>query len=153
MKQASPSRVSFLETDIGIATLVLLRLLSGGPLGIILDQDLRLKVVSAIRKGAHHGLLKKGVGICHGVAGSIYALLAASQVLNTFKAHGSPLTDGNAKYLRRAVPLAVLAINWEELTQNEEMSASDCPWSLYEGFAGMCCAWGRCTLLFDCTWF
>ncbi|KAH0579325.1 hypothetical protein H2248_003465 [Termitomyces sp. 'cryptogamus'] len=112
---------------------------------IILDPKLHEKVNFAIRKGAHivyrHGLLTKGVGICHGVAGSVYALLAASRVLDTFKARGGPLTDRNTKYLRRAVHLAVLATESENLTKNGEMRTPDRPWSLYEGSAGMCCAW------------
>ncbi|KAG6877626.1 hypothetical protein C0993_005538 [Termitomyces sp. T159_Od127] len=116
--------------------------------GIILDETLLKKVNSAIRKGArivyHHGLLTKGVGVCHGVAGSVYALLAASRVLDAHTTHNGPLiplTDETSKQLRRAVHLAVLAADFEKLTKNGEMRNPDRPWSLYEGSAGMCCAW------------
>ncbi|KAG6901644.1 hypothetical protein C0995_009643 [Termitomyces sp. Mi166 len=113
--------------------------------GIILDQTLREKINSAMRKGAgivyRRGLLTKGVGICHGVAGSIYTLLATSRVLDSFTIKGGTPTDGNAKYLRRAAHLAVLAADFEQLTKNGEMRKPDCPWSLYEGSAGICYAW------------
>lgn len=68
------------------------------------------------------GLLRKGIGICHGTAGSIYALLAL----------------GPAK-LDQAIHLAHLATNYENL----EMRTPDRPNSLYEGLAGMCCAWAE----------
>jgi hypothetical protein len=35
-----------------------------------------------------------------------------------------------------------LATAYQSLTGKGEMRIPDSPWSLYEGVAGMCCAWG-----------
>ena len=79
------------------------------------------------------GLLRKGVGICHGVAGTVYALLAVSDAME------SPQLK--EKYLLQAIHLADIATGYESLTKEGEMSTPDHRWSLYEGVAGMCCAW------------
>ncbi|KAG6865813.1 hypothetical protein C0991_011618 [Blastosporella zonata] len=122
--------------------LVLLAKTSQQRAGIVLDQQLRERVDTAITKGARliyrHGLLNKGIGICHGVAGSVYALLAASQTLDD---RGGPLNNESAKYLRKALHLALLAVEHENFEQNGKMRIPDRPWSLYEGAAGMCCVW------------
>jgi len=78
------------------------------------------------------GLLRKGVGLCHGVAGSVYALLAASNALDT--------CSNSQYFLSRAAHLALLSTFREEMTSTREMITPDHPWSLYEGLAGMCCA-------------
>jgi len=79
------------------------------------------------------GFLRKGVGICHGVGGSVFALLAA--------ANAQP---ANAEeHLSRAVHLAQLATQYRSLTRRRLMTGPDRPWSLYEGLAGMCCAWAE----------
>ncbi|KAJ7489544.1 hypothetical protein FB451DRAFT_1225202 [Mycena latifolia] len=115
------------------------------------------KVIASVQAGAvlvyRHGLLSKGVGLCHGVAGSVFALLAVSDVLDrrrtdTKKMKGSqsnaaPVSDESNYYLVRAVHLAQLAAAHESLTARGEMSVPDHPWSLYEGMAGMCCAWAE----------
>ncbi|KAG5643431.1 hypothetical protein DXG03_000939 [Asterophora parasitica] len=55
--------------------------------GIVLPPHLRGHVARAIDTGARYiyrrGLLRKGLGVCHGVAGSVYALLGAARVLET----------------------------------------------------------------------
>jgi len=80
------------------------------------------------------GFLRKGVGLCHGVAGSIYALLAISNVL--------PVNSGSSSvWLERATHLARMATTYRELEKSGEMGVPDRPYSLYEGIAGMCCAW------------
>lgn len=91
-----------------------------------------------------HGLLVKGVGICHGVAGSVYALLAVSHALDWSQNSGvaNAMTDDNTEYLRKAVDLARLASSYEKLASSGTMKLPDRPWSLYEGASGMCCAWG-----------
>jgi len=79
------------------------------------------------------GFLRKGVGICHGVAGSVYALLAASDA-----------DDVNCEELfLKAVHLAGLATFHEDLTASKEMGTPDNPWSLFEGLAGTCCVWAE----------
>ncbi|KAJ6475769.1 hypothetical protein C8R47DRAFT_1142393 [Mycena vitilis] len=109
------------------------------------------KVIVSVQAGAslayRHGLLSKGLGLCHGVAGSVFALLAVSDVLDvrtqkskTSKANAS---HGERYYLARAVHLAQLAADHEAMTARGEMGTPDHPWSLYEGMAGMCCAWAE----------
>ncbi|PPQ88193.1 hypothetical protein CVT25_005158 [Psilocybe cyanescens] len=97
---------------------------------------MRDKIGRSIRLGAHflykHGLLRKGVGLCHGIAGSIYALLAASDALDS---------SSNRCFFVKAAHLAFLATFHEDMTSSKEMSTPDHPWSLYEGLAGTCCAW------------
>lgn len=113
--------------------------------GINLNHALRRRLVAAIYEGTlliySQGLLRKGVGICHGVAGSVYALLAASRVLDDN--HSGDADEGKLGYLRKAVHLAHMARNYEELTARGEMNVPERPWSLYEGAAGMCCAWAE----------
>ncbi|TFK45266.1 hypothetical protein OE88DRAFT_1669522 [Heliocybe sulcata] len=91
---------------------------------------------SSLQKGAQcvykRGLLRKGVGLCHGVAGSIYALLDASHTLDNSE---------SKTWIERAMYLAVRATEWEALVRDGEMRMPDRPYSLYEGLGGMCCAW------------
>ncbi|KAJ6551600.1 hypothetical protein B0H19DRAFT_1158231 [Mycena capillaripes] len=113
------------------------------------------KVIASAQAGAslvyRHGLLSKGVGLCHGVGGSVFALLALSDVLDpvrtkdskTSKSNATQLANDEIYYLARAVHLAQLAANHETLTARGEMVVPDHPWSLYEGMAGMCCAWAE----------
>ena len=74
------------------------------------------------------------------MAGSVYALLAVSEVLDAVPSNTSD-PSAQADYLSRAIHLAHLATKYESLTAGGEMSTPDHPWSLYEGVAGMCCAW------------
>ena len=98
----------------------------------------------ALERGARfvhaHGLLRKGVGLCHGVAGSVYALLAVSDALDP----GPDTANAGLKeqtWLRAAAHLAHCACAYERLTARGEMRTPDRPYSLYECIAGMCCAW------------
>ncbi|KIJ22371.1 hypothetical protein M422DRAFT_62478 [Sphaerobolus stellatus SS14] len=81
------------------------------------------------------GFLRKGVGLCHGVGGSVYALLAISDVLDA--------KDADKGYFAQAAHLAHLAVFREAFEAKGEMDVPDHPWSMYEGLAGMCCAWGE----------
>jgi hypothetical protein len=81
------------------------------------------------------GFLRKGVGLCHGVAGSIYTLLAVAEAFD------SDANRTHGEWFLRAAHLAQSACTYEELTRRGEMSVPDRPYSLYEGVAGMCCAW------------
>ncbi|TCD66895.1 hypothetical protein EIP91_000796, partial [Steccherinum ochraceum] len=98
--------------------------------------DLLKALYASISRGGElvysRGFLRKGVGLCHGVAGSVYALLSVSEVLDT---------DDEKLWLKRAVHLAQLATQYSELESSGEMSVPDFPYSLYGGVAGMCCAW------------
>lgn len=81
-----------------------------------------------------HGVLRKGVGLCHGVAGSVYTLLGVSDALDA-EPHG--------EWFLRAAHLAQLACAYETLASEGQMGTPDRPYSLYEGVAGMCCAWAE----------
>ncbi|CAD5219102.1 unnamed protein product [Bursaphelenchus okinawaensis] len=72
----------------------------------------------------HRGILKKGPGICHGVAGNGYALLLLSRVVN------------DPQLLLKAKAFAVIMMdpNFESLS-----SVPDSPFSLFEGWAGALC--------------
>ncbi|EKM53181.1 uncharacterized protein PHACADRAFT_185888 [Phanerochaete carnosa HHB-10118-sp] len=98
---------------------------------------------SALGRGGvlvyERGLLRKGVGLCHGVAGSVYALLAVSDVLDASRKARDPRATG--EWFKKATQLAHLARSYQQLEARGEMSTPDRPYSLYEGVAGMVCAW------------
>ncbi|KAJ8924535.1 hypothetical protein NQ315_007333 [Exocentrus adspersus] len=71
------------------------------------------------------GLLKKGPGLCHGVAGNGYVFLLLYR-----------LTKGDNKYLYRALRFYEF-MESEEFKSNSRMP--DHPYSLYEGLAGTVC--------------
>ncbi|EPQ51489.1 hypothetical protein GLOTRDRAFT_22498, partial [Gloeophyllum trabeum ATCC 11539] len=120
------------------AVLILLSTLIKRASALHTPSSLLTAAKSALQRGAalvyERGLLRKGVGLCHGVAGSVYALLAASDVLDA--------ESSEPMQLQRAVYLAVQATQWDDLVRKAEMQLPDRPYSLYEGLAGMCCAWG-----------
>lgn len=70
------------------------------------------------------GLLKKGPGICHGVAGSGYVFLLLYRL------------TGDFKHLHRAQQFAEFLF-MEEFQRGAR--TPDTPFSLYEGFAGTVC--------------
>ncbi|OCH89154.1 hypothetical protein OBBRIDRAFT_794510 [Obba rivulosa] len=98
------------------------------------------EIANALERGGalvyERGFLRKGVGLCHGVGGNVYALLAVSDVLDRPK-------DGKKDWLARATHFALLATSYRALQEKGEMHISDSPYSLYEGVAGMCCAWAE----------
>ncbi|TFK87683.1 hypothetical protein K466DRAFT_490406 [Polyporus arcularius HHB13444] len=145
-----------------------------------LSPALHASVTAATTRAAElvytRGLLRKGIGLCHGVGGAVYALLAVSDALDTHesaaaaaaagshppttRAHSHSLSHSlslrrspphphevedavHAYWLQRAVHLAELATEYRQLTQDGDMKTPDHPYSLYEGVAGMCCAWAE----------
>ncbi|KAI8970640.1 hypothetical protein BD414DRAFT_540798 [Trametes punicea] len=114
-----------------------------------LDSALHDAVVAAMKRAGElvytRGLLRKGIGLCHGVGGSVYALLSVSDALDRSDAHPHTAQEQlEEKYwLMRAVHLADLATGYQAMTQKGQMSVPDRPYSLYEGIAGMCCAWAE----------
>lgn len=70
------------------------------------------------------GLLLKGPGTCHGVAGNGYVSLIMHRLTK------------NPKYFYRAVQYANFLTRPEFLRWARK---PDCPWSLYEGLAGTVC--------------
>jgi len=107
---------------------------------LIISSSLSDSVIAALNRGGElvytHGLLRKGVGLCHGTAGSVYTLLALSSVLDSS-------TEPSAYWFSRAAHLAQFATSYQKLEQKGEMRIPDEPYSLYEGVAGMCCAWAE----------
>ncbi|KAE9402172.1 hypothetical protein BT96DRAFT_816835, partial [Gymnopus androsaceus JB14] len=107
-----------------------------------LSESFQTGLAAAIQQAAavvyERGLLRKGVGLCHGVAGSVYALLAASDIMGLWKRY-----DHSKVYFLSAIHLAHLATAHAQLTSSGEMTLPDKPWSLYGGVAGMCCAWAE----------
>jgi hypothetical protein len=87
------------------------------------------------------GFLRKGVGLCHGVSGSVFALLAAAKAFSADSTSSESASEDVTICIRRATHLAVLALDWRRLTEDGEMRQPDRPCSLYEGLAGMCAAW------------
>jgi hypothetical protein len=101
-----------------------------------------------MKRGAHliysQGLLRKGVGLCHGIGGSVFALLSVSRAFaaaSRTEAEEDLAPQQSMKYLRQAAHLALVATHWQELTRKGEIKLPDHPWSLYEGLAGICAAW------------
>jgi len=66
------------------------------------------------------GLLRKGYGICHGVAGNAYTFVALYQA------------TGNELHLHRAVQFAL----WCGTFDSNQDNPPDRPFSLFEGLAG-----------------
>ncbi|KAI0339344.1 hypothetical protein BDW22DRAFT_1336628 [Trametopsis cervina] len=136
-----------------------------------LDSAMRSSLALGAKLIYERGLLRKGVGLCHGVAGSVYALLAASDVLDKPPSHSNQpvqdskrvratrsrsqqyrdqhLPDGHRselterQWLLRAFHLAHLATSYRKFTLRGEMRSPDRQASLFEGLAGMCCAWAE----------
>ncbi|TFK17678.1 hypothetical protein FA15DRAFT_675912, partial [Coprinopsis marcescibilis] len=102
-----------------------------------LDKDLQAQLHTSIQQGAdviyERGLLQKGLGLCHSVAGSVNTLLSALCVLDQDAA--------NMPYFTKAIHLAHLVMQVDKFVQDGAMKVQDRPWSMYEGMSGMCCAW------------
>lgn len=85
------------------------------------------------------GLLRKGVGLCHGISGNAYALLAvhhgkALQQSRKTCYVQSPVNAMDGIWLKRAILFGSFAL--EKLPELE--NAPDRPYSLYEGLVGLC---------------
>jgi hypothetical protein len=81
-----------------------------------------LRVSDAIRK---YGLLKKGVGLCHGMSGSALALLKLWKTLQ----HTKRDADEYLEYFLQFIGVIAKA-------PNSLLSTPDHPFSLFEGMAG-----------------
>ncbi|KAG7095075.1 hypothetical protein E1B28_005864 [Marasmius oreades] len=123
----------------------ILQLSDSEPLKFNISPSTHSSIIVSLRGGAsivyRHGLLRKGIGLCHGIAGSVYSLLAVTDAMALVD------DDGNKRdsryYFIRAAHLAELATTFETLTKEREMKVPDRPLSLFGGLAGMCCAWGE----------
>jgi hypothetical protein len=85
------------------------------------------------------GLLRKGVGLCHGISGNAYALLAvhhgkALQRSRKTRYVQSTVNAMNGIWLKRALLFGSFAL--DKLPELENIP--DRPYSLYEGLGGLC---------------
>ncbi|WVQ67897.1 uncharacterized protein L199_006102 [Kwoniella botswanensis] len=84
----------------------------------------------AVRAGEvvwEKGLLRKGVGLCHGISGNAFALGALYDL------------TGDDKWLQRTQAFSSIALNIVKGDSDQRTSTPDHPYSLYEGMAGL--AW------------
>ncbi|KAH8048215.1 hypothetical protein JL722_12619 [Aureococcus anophagefferens] len=88
------------------------------------DAALKTAALDAAYTTWKYGLLFKGPGLCHGIAGNGYALLAA------FRA------TGDVKWLHRACVFAETAVAEDTIAMSH---TPDHPLSLFEGLAGCAC--------------
>ena len=93
------------------------------PHGVLQGAMDRGRLDAAAERVWRAGLLRKGLGLCHGIAGNAYALLAHWRA------------TGDAAWLRRAAAFA--AFGAEHVAALE--GVPDHPHSLYEGLAGFGC--------------
>jgi lantibiotic modifying enzyme len=92
--------------------------------------DIALKVVWP------RGLLRKGMGLCHGISGNAYSFLALYRVLNTLKHRGGDIKDEEIDiWLYRSWRFVEFAYQH----QQELHRVPDHPYSLFEGLGGFCC--------------
>ncbi|EPZ34647.1 hypothetical protein ROZALSC1DRAFT_27046 [Rozella allomycis CSF55] len=75
------------------------------------------------------GILKKGVGLCHGISGNAYACL------DLFK-----LTR-EKQYLVQTLYFSERCMSWKQETLNGKLRLPDAPYSLMEGLCGAVCLW------------
>ncbi|KAI8618734.1 hypothetical protein BC830DRAFT_1061133 [Chytriomyces sp. MP71] len=75
------------------------------------------------------GLLRKGIGLCHGVCGNAYAFLYLHEVTR------------EERWLWRAARFADFATEWEALEEQGTMKHEDMPWSLFDGATGAIVFW------------
>jgi len=100
------------------------------------------------------GLLSKGGGLCHGIAGNAWPLLLLHDSTKK-SAKGSWLEPGSSDYyLSRALALLLEARSTQPFTKVEEGKEGkyrmpDDPYSLFGGLAGTVCAWSEACLLME----
>ena len=93
---------------------------------------------AALRAGDtiwHKGLLRKGLGLCHGIAGNAYAFLAlyrqSQDVQHLYRAWRFCEATWHPEVLK--------AIGDTADPQRKVRGVPDSPWSLMEGSAGLIC--------------
>ena len=102
------------------------------------------------------GLLSKGGGLCHGIAGNAWPWLilaadAFAQTSSTAADFVATNTEGKVagdEFLSRALAFLLHAQETPPLTSESRYRVPDHPYSLLEGLAGTICAWSEaCVLL------
>ncbi len=113
----------------------------------------------AIRLGSQRiweeGLLSKGAGLCHGIAGNAWPWLllhekyiveeiAKSAPSTTPKEDASQIKELSADYfLSRALTFLLAARGTPPFAEDSRYRVPDNPFSLFEGLAGTICAWAE----------
>jgi hypothetical protein len=126
--------------------ILLASLLTRDDVSTYICPERRQNITAALDIGSaliyERGFLRKGVGLCHGAGGSIFALISASHAYSTSASSTGSDTSGKASLcLRQTTHLALLAVDWKKLASDGAMTQPDRPWSLYKRLAGMCAAW------------
>jgi hypothetical protein len=91
----------------------------------------------AIEKVWAEGVLSKGLGICHGIAGNAMTFLLVNE--------GSYFSEITDDYLGKGLAMLLLAREAppysQQVNESRKYRMPDNPFSLYEGLAGTMCAW------------
>jgi hypothetical protein len=109
---------------------------------VVAERYLRMATSIATNVIYPRGLLKKGVGLCHGISGNAYTLLQLSKVLSEASDGGSDRTTAAASHMWQTRALQFAAFAVEFLDQLKDIP--DRPFSLFEGIGGLAC------FLMDC---
>lgn len=98
------------------------------------------------------GLVRKGLGLCHGVTGNAWPLLLlyVSPSPRRFLRVLTPCSGDDAN-LSRALLFLLHATRLPPLCDEEELPyrTPDHPWSLFEGLAGAVCAWSEACVVVE----
>lgn len=107
----------------------------------------------AAEKVWEEGLVKKGLGLCHGVTGNAWPLLLLyipPTLVVFFHTFANRPLSGDDKNLSRGLAFLLHATQLPPLSSssNYPYRTPDHPWSLFEGLAGAVCAWAdACVIL------
>ena len=89
------------------------------------------------QKTWEEGLLSKGAGLCHGVAGNAMPFLLVQHIRDH--------SNSNDDFLGRGLAMLALAQEappiGQEIGESRTYRTPDNPFSLFEGLAGTMCAW------------
>jgi len=107
------------------------------------------------------GIVSKGGGLCHGIAGNAWTLLALHDVFDYAmipvecidgcgeEVKRDLLKDGHLSgdwFLERAVTMLLECRNTRPFADSDKYRLPDNPYSLFEGLAGTVCAWMEAAL-------
>lgn len=90
-----------------------------------------------------HGLLSKGGGLCHGIAGNALPLIMLYDPLHN--SNSSLLSYGLAMLMeaQQTLPFSTPEADSQTTTDKRIYRMPDHPYSLFEGLAGTVCAWSE----------
>jgi len=91
------------------------------------------------------GLLSKGGGLCHGLAGNAWPWLISSR--NVMFSNGS--TKGSDEALSLALAFLLETRFTQPFSSAERYRLPDAPLSMFEGLAGTVCAWSEACIVIE----